>query len=311
MTAFQIRRVQNSSQQQASHALREQLLRAPWDQTLEADRDIPADDLIGIHAGHIIASGRLFLSEDGKTACIRGMATDPAHQGQGRGAEMLRALEICARGRGCTHIALNARTTALGFYQRAGFTEVGPGPELFGKIPHRLMRKRIDHADYQPWGLQLRPACDTDTAALQQLIFGCLAEFGMQPEHDGIDRDLENLEATYAQGAFWVLTGPADTIVASIGMLPLASPGHFELRRMYLKAEQRGRNLGRALLGTALHWAHTHDARFIELETATALKQARELYTWVGFRQIAGELETRRCDQRMGMPIAHVVPATV
>ncbi len=303
MSALHISHARRPEQILGSQTLRHSVLRAPWGRALEPDTTPPADDLVAEEDGQVVATGRLYVSADGRQARIRGMAVAPEHQGHGLGTGMLEALEMCARGRGCSEIKLNARTSALAFYLRAGYADLGAGPTLFDSIPHRVVGKRIDHDDYAPWGLQLRPARDTDGPALQALIFGALAEFGMQPEHDGIDRDLEALEATYAGGAFWVATNAQDRPVASVGMLPLPVPGHFELRRMYLAADHRGRNLGRALLGTAMHWAYTQNATYIELETATVLERARHLYDWAGFTTVSGELETRRCDQRMGMAL--------
>ncbi len=301
MNTFHIVAAHHPDQIEASQTLRYALLRQPWGQPLEPDTRPPTDDLVGVLDGAIVATGRIQLLANEREAQVRGMTVAPEFQGRGFGRRMLQALESCARGRGCDAIVLNARTTAVAFYAKAGYQDQGPGPTLFDAIPHRRMLKPIDHADYQPWGLHLRAAVDADGPALQRLIFGCLAEFGMQPEHDGIDQDLEALQATYAGGAFWVATDTHDRVVASVGMLALPSPGHYELRRMYLAAEQRGRGLGRALLGTALNWAYHQQARYLELETATVLESARHLYTWAGFQPVSGELETRRCDQRMGM----------
>jgi ribosomal protein S18 acetylase RimI-like enzyme len=49
------------------------------------------------------------------------MATDPRHRGQGAGAQILDALVEHAREHGATRIWCNARTPAIGLYERAGF----------------------------------------------------------------------------------------------------------------------------------------------------------------------------------------------
>lgn len=311
MTTLHISSARDSRQIAESRRVREAVLRTPWQQPLEEDVTAPDDDLIGEINGHVVATGRLFVSNDGRCARIRGMAVSPGHEGRGLGHAILQALEDRARGRGCTQLELNARSSALGFYSKAGYSDLGPGPTLFGSIDHRVMGKTIAHTDYSQWGLHLRPVRDADGPELQAMIFDCLAEFGMQPEHDGIDRDLAALESTYAGGAFWVAENSAKRIVASAGMLPLRTPGHYELRRMYIIAGFRGQQLGRALLGTALQWARQQAAGYIELETATVLESARALYEWAGFRTIEGELETLRCDQRMGLqlPAAQTVAA--
>lgn len=309
MTTLRISPAHSPHLIEGSRRLREAVLRAPWGQTLEVDTVPPDDDLVGVINNDVVATGRLLVSPDAHRARIRGMAVSPAVQRQGLGHRMLQALEERARGRGCSQLELNARNSAVGFYTQAGYADAGAGPTLYDSIPHRVMTKSITHTDYSPWDLRLRPVRDADGPALQAMIFGCLAEFGMQPEHDGIDRDLETLEATYAGGAFWVAVNEAGQIVASVGLLPLATPGHYELRRMYLAAGYRGRQLGRALLGTALHWARQHGAGYLELETATVLEAARHLYLWAGFQPVTGDLETRRCDQRMGLRLTTPEPA--
>lgn len=56
---------------------------------------------------------------------LRGMATDPAHRGQGHGAAVLDRLLDELRLRGAAVVWCNARTAAVGLYLRAGFAELG------------------------------------------------------------------------------------------------------------------------------------------------------------------------------------------
>jgi GNAT superfamily N-acetyltransferase len=68
---------------------------------------------------------------------LRGMATDPGHRGTGAGTAMLGAgLDRC-RALGAGLVWARARDTALGFYERYGFTTVGPGyTDLTTGLPH-------------------------------------------------------------------------------------------------------------------------------------------------------------------------------
>jgi len=72
---------------------------------------------------------------------LRGMATDPDHAGRGLGTRLLAAgIERC-RSRGDTVVWANARVTALGFYERAGFTVVGAVFETAATgLPHQMVR---------------------------------------------------------------------------------------------------------------------------------------------------------------------------
>lgn len=298
----QIVSVDSAARREASRELRYTMLRAPWNQPLEPDAVPPLDDLLAEHDGIAVGTGRLFPGRTPKEALLRGMSVRAEYRRLGIGQSLLTALEDRARGRGCDRLVANARTVYLRFYLDHGFRDIGDGPKLFDAIPHRRIEKPIAHDDFRRWSLTLRSATDTDGPRLQNLIFRCLAEFGMQPEQDGIDRDLEAICASYEGGAFWVLESADKNIAASVAMLPLGGRT-YELRRMYLDANYRQSGIGRALLGLALNWAYRKKAHRIELETATSLEAARQLYLWAGFKRCEGELETQRCDQRMAMDL--------
>lgn len=67
---------------------------------------------------------------------LRGMASDPAVRGKGYGAIALRAALDYARERGGRRVWCNARTGAIGFYERHGFTVVGEEFDLPDAGPH-------------------------------------------------------------------------------------------------------------------------------------------------------------------------------
>lgn len=85
-------------------------------------------------AGNAVATGRLL--PDGH---IGRMAVLREQRGSGAGRAVLLALLERARSRGMPEAILSAQTHALGFYERAGFTAVGPEFMEAG-IPHREMR---------------------------------------------------------------------------------------------------------------------------------------------------------------------------
>jgi predicted GNAT family N-acyltransferase len=67
---------------------------------------------------------------------LRGMATDPAVRGTGVGRLLLDASLTLVAGRGGDLVWCDARTTAAGFYERAGFTVVAGPYEKPGLGPH-------------------------------------------------------------------------------------------------------------------------------------------------------------------------------
>lgn len=72
---------------------------------------------------------------------IRGMATEPARQGQGFGRIVLRALLDWGRASGVPLFWCNARVGALHFYEQEGFTIESELFEIEGIGPHRVMRR--------------------------------------------------------------------------------------------------------------------------------------------------------------------------
>ena len=126
--------------------LRWRILRAPWDQPRGSEKD--EFDEIADHVavrdqeGRLLGVGRLHLNNE-KEAQIRYMATEEDCRGLGVGQAIIIKLEELARARGVERIVLNARDNVIGFYQRFGYTVIGPGPTLFGKVKHSKMEKRL------------------------------------------------------------------------------------------------------------------------------------------------------------------------
>jgi ribosomal protein S18 acetylase RimI-like enzyme len=70
---------------------------------------------------------------------LRGMATLPALRGHGAGQAVLTACLVHAEGEGGHRVWCNARTSAVGFYERRGFSKVGAEFETPGIGPHVVM----------------------------------------------------------------------------------------------------------------------------------------------------------------------------
>jgi GNAT superfamily N-acetyltransferase len=75
---------------------------------------------------------------------LRGMAVDPAYQGQGVGRKVLEAATAAAAAADVPLLWANGRVTALAFYQRLGWRAVGDvfesGP---AKLPHRVILRSV------------------------------------------------------------------------------------------------------------------------------------------------------------------------
>lgn len=143
----------------------------------------------------------------------------------------------------------------------------------------------------------LRPASNDDRGAVENLVFGVLAEYGLTPDPSGTDSDLHDIQSTYhdAGGAFDVLVTSSDEIIGTVGLFRV-SASICELRKMYLAPSARGQGLGRRLLEHALERAVALGFSSVVLETASVLREAVSLYERYGFRPYVSEHLAARCD---------------
>ena len=117
-----------------THDLRRHVLRhgTRSDAVVFDGDDQPTTFHLGIRTpdGHVVATStwlaRPYAAEPDRPAHqLRGMAIAPEQQGRGLGTRLLRAgLDMCAE-RGSEVLWAHARSTALGFYLRHGFTVCG------------------------------------------------------------------------------------------------------------------------------------------------------------------------------------------
>jgi putative acetyltransferase len=145
--------------------------------------------------------------------------------------------------------------------------------------------------------LSLRSAKPSDCKAIEALVFGVLADYGLQGDPEGTDRDLADLDGAYLKsgGVFDVLIGEAGEVVGTVGLSRI-SDLTCELRKMYLARSARGQGEGRRLLLHALARAHQLGFRRVELETASVLREAIALYVAHGFKSFTPAHLSPRCD---------------
>jgi GNAT superfamily N-acetyltransferase len=146
-------------------------------------------------------------------------------------------------------------------------------------------------------GYKLRAATNADSNAIKDLVFEVLREYRLQPDPDGTDADLKDIERSYLRSGGWfdVMVDAAGNIVGSVGLYRIDS-ATCELRKMYLLRHVRGQGLGRRLLEHALSRAKEIGFRRVVLETASVLKEAIALYQRYGFRTYQAPHLSNRCD---------------
>lgn len=102
-----------------------------------------AGDLhLGAWQGERLLGCLLLTDRGGGTVQMRQVCVEPTLQRTGVGAALVAESEAEARRRGFRRMILHARDTAVGFYLRLGYAEVGaPFEEV--SIPHQEMAKDL------------------------------------------------------------------------------------------------------------------------------------------------------------------------
>lgn len=91
----------------------------------------------------VVAYGQLARHNNGIYQICQ-MVVQPAYQGQNMGRQILLTLIELAKQENAIAITLNARLTAVGFYQKLGFQTYGtPFPSSTTEVPHITMNKKL------------------------------------------------------------------------------------------------------------------------------------------------------------------------
>jgi ribosomal protein S18 acetylase RimI-like enzyme len=124
--------------------LRQEILRAPLDLDLHSE-DLSSETKqlhFGIFSNDLIQACLVIVPVEDSLAKLRQMAVEPEQQRNGLGRKLILEVEEHLKSIGFKEIELNARTSAIGFYQKLGYEVIG---EEFTevKIPHLKMLKSI------------------------------------------------------------------------------------------------------------------------------------------------------------------------
>jgi N-acetylglutamate synthase-like GNAT family acetyltransferase len=124
--------------------LRYEILRKPLKlffekEELEKEKE---DILIGAYEEDKILGCCMLKKIDADTVRLRQMAVANNLQGKGIGASMMNFAENVARDAGYKKIRMHARKTAIGFYEKLGYSVIG-NEFLEVSIPHYVMEKRL------------------------------------------------------------------------------------------------------------------------------------------------------------------------
>jgi predicted GNAT family N-acyltransferase len=135
-----------------TRALRRAVLRPTWpeDATMHGDDNPHAIHFAAFNDEKLVAACLILpqpfpgCPEEQNAWQLRGMATAPSHRNNGIGAQLVARAVDAAEARGGRLLWCEARTSAMGFYAKHGFTVVGT-EYLHSEsgIPHHLMVRPI------------------------------------------------------------------------------------------------------------------------------------------------------------------------
>jgi putative acetyltransferase len=145
--------------------------------------------------------------------------------------------------------------------------------------------------------LIVRSATNADRKRIEDLVFGVLAEYGLESDPEGTDSDLADIEGNYiANGGVFELIETRDGRLLGTAALFPVDEKTVELRKMYFEKELRGRGWGRRMLARLIDRSRELGFKRIYLETASVLTEATRLYEKFGFVQ-TDETHAARSDR--------------
>jgi GNAT superfamily N-acetyltransferase len=133
-----------SAEYRATLDLRYEVLRRPLGRQLSAEDSAgeeAACHLVCYHGEQIVAC-LVLVPRDGGDVHMRQVAVIPEMQRQGIGEALVEHAEALARQRGFRRMFLNARESAVPFYEKLGYARCGPRVDIL-TIPHWEMEKRF------------------------------------------------------------------------------------------------------------------------------------------------------------------------
>ncbi len=126
--------------------LRWRILRKPWNQPKGSEKDNKEEKAIHVMVCEKdripVGVGRAHFNS-AEEAQVRFMAVEKNMQGKGIGAALLKELEKKSKEKGAKYIILNARDSAIPFYEKYGYKVVKQSHTLFNSVVHFEMKKEL------------------------------------------------------------------------------------------------------------------------------------------------------------------------
>ena len=131
------------------------------------------------------------------------------------------------------------------------------------------------------------PTSIADLAEIRTLFNEYAASLGVDFGFQDFESELSGLPGAYvAPDGRLLLAISSDRAVGCVAVRKL-EPGFCEMKRLYVRAEGRGRGAGRMLAEAAIRFARDAGYCAMRLDTLPGMRAAQSLYREIGFRVIA------------------------
>lgn len=134
-----------------THDIRHKMLREGFpieECTFKSDEDDQTFHLGAFEEGKLVSVASFYFEknitfDEQNQYRLRGMATLPDYQRKGLSSELLKMAFPIIKQNFCSLLWCNARSSAVGFYQKVGFEKTGEEFEIPNVGPHFLMFKQL------------------------------------------------------------------------------------------------------------------------------------------------------------------------
>jgi putative acetyltransferase len=157
-----------------------------------------------------------------------------------------------------------------------------------------------------PEGFSYVEAKNADIPTAQALIFQVLEEHGLHTNDTSLDTDMQDIEQHYQNGFFGLIRNVELHTIGTFALFA-ESTDSFEIRKMYLLPEYRGKGIGRWMLYFLIEKARALAAQKLTLKTASVLEAAMALYRKAGFDEVTTSSCNPRCDRAFEINLNHFI----
>jgi N-acetylglutamate synthase-like GNAT family acetyltransferase len=131
--------------------------------------------------------------------------------------------------------------------------------------------------------LIIRAARDADIPACRELFLEYERSIGVSLCFQGFERELATLPGDYVppRGGLWIVEAEG-ALAGCVALRPIDA-GAAEMKRLYVRSEFRGRQLGLALARHVIATSRALGYRTLKLDTLPSMSDAQRLYARLGF----------------------------